>query len=391
MKNQFMPKVVLMLMALLLPFAGNAEEEIAAVYEAFTGKVEGNQVRMRLQADLGSHIVQELSGGDFVLIVGEYGDYYAVKPPQGSKNYVFRTFVLDGVIEGYRVNVRLDPDLNSPVVTQLNTGDIADGVISPVNSKWLEIAPPESVVFYVSKDFIVKAGAPDLLQARESRKQDLQHQLNTAYLVGQAELRKSFEEINESKIESQFQAIVEEYSDFPEQVKLAEEGLELIRETYVQKKLIFLENQARLAKEHGDFNVPQTVAEEVLDWHEEGTVSSARGDTQVTDKMHVWEPVEEMVYLDWHREHTGKTSEDFYGAAHNSAIRLEGMLEAYSHPVKNKPGNYILRNESHLPVAFVYSTKVNLQDKIGQQVTLLATPRPNNNFAFPAYFILSTE
>jgi hypothetical protein len=34
---------------------------------------------------------------------------------------------------------------------------------------------------------------------------------------------------------------------------------------------------------------------------------------------------------------------------------------------------------------------LNLQDFVGKKVTLVGTKRENNNFAFPAYFVLAVE
>jgi hypothetical protein len=58
--------------------------------------------------------------------------------------------------------------------------------------------------------------------------------------------------------------------------------------------------------------------------------------------------------------------------------------------VKNKPGDFILRNKD-IPVGYVYSTIVNLQSLVGKNVRLIAAPRPNNNFAFKAYYVLAAE
>ena len=73
-------------------------------------------------------------------------------------------------------------------------------------------------------------------------------------------------------------------------------------------------------------------------------------------------------------------------------MALKGILEPYHRNVKNRPGDYVLINPStKLPIAYLYSTKVNLQRKVGQAITVQGLARPHNNFAFPAYFILSVE
>ncbi len=98
---------------------------------------------MRLRPDLDSRIIKELSKNELVTIIGEKGDFWAVQAPAGTKAFIFRSFVLDNVVEGTRVNVRLEPSLDAPVIAHLSSGDkIEDPSISPINPKWLEIAPP---------------------------------------------------------------------------------------------------------------------------------------------------------------------------------------------------------------------------------------------------------
>jgi hypothetical protein len=60
--------------------------------------------------------------------------------------------------------------------------------------------------------------------------------------------------------------------------------------------------------------------------------------------------------------------------------------------MKNKPGDYMLVSQAtHAPIAYLYSTKVDLQHNVGQQVTIYGIKRPNYNFAFPAYFVVIAE
>ena len=86
------------------------------------------------------------------------------------------------------------------------------------------------------------------------------------------------------------------------------------------------------------------------------------------------------------------TKSDFYAEEKLQAVALKGMIEAYEKPIKNKPGDYVLINTfTNLPIAYLYSTSVNLQEHVGQEVTLIAAPRSNHHFAYPAYFVLSVE
>ena len=106
--------------------------------------------------------------------------------------------------------------------------------------------------------------------------------------------------------------------------------------------------------------------------------------------MRIWEPIEQSIFQIWASQDENKELEDFYDEEQLNATILTGIIESYSRPVKNRPGDFILRIDN-LPVAFLYSTKINLQDKVGQKVTMKASSRRNNNFAFPAYYVLSIE
>ncbi len=84
------------------------------------------------------------------------------------------------------------------------------------------------------------------------------------------------------------------------------------------------------------------------------------------------------------------TVEQFYENERENAAVLTGVIEPYSRPVKNRPGDYLLRCDN-LPLAILYSTRVDLEKFVGKKISIIAAPRPNNNFAFPAYYVLSLE
>src|SRR5258708_372735 len=123
-------------------------------FKPFTGKLLANKVRIRAKPDLDSPIVRQMNKNELLLIVGEESDFYAVEPLKDTKAYVFRSYVLDNVIEANRVNVRLEPHADAPIIAQLQAGDKIQGIICSMNHKWLEIAPPKGTRFFVSKEFL---------------------------------------------------------------------------------------------------------------------------------------------------------------------------------------------------------------------------------------------
>ncbi|HEY5234609.1 MAG TPA: SH3 domain-containing protein, partial [Rhabdochlamydiaceae bacterium] len=161
-------------------------------FSPFTGKVKRTKVRLRANADIESPIVKELHKGELLVVNGKKGDFYAVEPPAGSKAYVFRSFVLDGVVEGNRVNVRFSPSLDAPIIGHLNSGDRIQGVISSLNNKWYEISPPSGTRFYVAKEFVESIGGPELKVQLDKRRNAAEQLLDAATLLTQVEMKKLY-------------------------------------------------------------------------------------------------------------------------------------------------------------------------------------------------------
>jgi len=377
----------------------------AQSFEPFTGRITRNKVRMRLQPSLDGQILQEFVHDDLIMVVGDADDFYAILPPKDSKAYVFRTFVLDNKVEGNKVNVRLEPALESPVIAQLHSGDEIHGVISPLNSKWLEIAPPASTRFYVCKEYVEKIGSPAVMAQIEKRKEEVNELLNRSYQVSQAELQKNYDEMKLDHSIKGFKKIINEYSDFPDQAARAKELLANLQELLLQKKIEYLEakaanNSAALADPYQVEIVSLSAAPIDDDTHFASSAASqiktapnwnkVFDPSSMNSKMAAWIPNEKALYEAWSSQNSNPSPEAFY--LNPESLTLTGILEPYARAVKNKPGDFLLLSTiSNLPIAYLYSTAVNLQEKLGHISTVQVVKRPNNNFAFPAYYVISIE
>lgn len=351
--------------------------EIQTSFSPFTGRATKGKVRMRTQAALDSPVVRELSKGELLIVTGETDDFYAVEPPSDIKGYVFRTFVLDNKVEGTRVNVRLSPNTDAPVIGQLNNGDSIEGTISPLNSKWLEIAPPANAKFYVAKEYLEKVGDPNYMAKIAKRRDEVNALLNSTYLISQQEFQKSFPEIHLDRISGNYQQIIRDYSDFPEQSARAKELLAELQENYVKAKIAYLEAKVK--------ETPSTTRSEPV-----ATVTE-NSYPEVLTHVNYWLPQEEALFKEWSQSNQG-TIDYYYSVQASDAKAITGVLEPYSRTIKNKPGDFMLVDKAtHQPLAFLYSTKMNLQSYVGREVTFLVAPRPNHNFAYPAFFVLSTQ
>lgn len=336
-------------------------------FDPFTAKVTKQRVRLRLAPHLDSHVYKELDKEELLLITGEVDDFFSVQPPKELVGYVFRTYVLDGVVEGSHVNVRLEPDLAAPVLCQLNTGDKVHGTIAK-NNKWMQIALPEEVQFYVAKEFITKIGDKELFTALEKKKELLTSSLDMLETTIQHELQKPFMAMQVSPIASKLQEITREEC-FPFHAERAKELLRKMQEAYLEKSC-----GAVLPESHEQ---AMTAAELV----EPTTVKSA---------LH-WEK-KERAFLEEALDSRQATSEDhFYKQDLKKAVTLRGVLKPYNQIVPNRPGDYMLVNEMGLPIAYLYSTRCDMNKYLDKEVTCVAADRPNNFFAFKAYFVYEIQ
>lgn len=276
-------------------------------FDPFTGKITRNRVRLRAGPDLASPILSELNQGELVGVIGDEDTFYAVKPPKEIKAYIYRTYVLANTVDGTQVNVRSEPSLEAPIIAQLNKGDVVEGKVSAVDGQWLEIALPKQVKFYIAKDYIQKAGPAEL------------YDLSTA--------------------------------EQPQQTTIQQPPQQTLVESAAQP----------------DTETPQNI-----------------------EALAAWLPNETKLFQEWLADHPQGSMDDWYSEERQEAVQLRGLVQGYPHQIRNKPGNYLLINHlDNQPIAFLYSTQVDLKSEIGQVVTLVALPRPNNNFAFPTFFVVS--
>jgi hypothetical protein len=362
------------------------KKPVEVAFSTFTGKVKGNKVRLRIQPDIESYVIQELQKDDLFLVVGDSGSFWAVEPPENVKAYVFSGFIFDGVVEGNRVNVRLEPDLEAPVIGHLQTGDKVHGAPSEINKKWYEITPPANTRFYIAKEYVDKVGGADFKAQYVKKQKTVDQLLESTNLLAKAELQKSYEHMDVERLQHTYNSIIQDYHDFPSYVEKAKEALTSLQDAYLQKKIAFLESKASKAPQESKKEQAKAAEEEVISLNDSEIGSLDR----ITDRMKIWEPVEEALFLSSAYLNHQKDIREFYEEQKQSAVTLTGIVEPYNGPIKGKPGSFILRSDD-LPVAYIYSTLVNLDSYVGKRVSIVGSSRDNNNFAFPAYFVLSLE
>lgn len=385
---------------------------VGAKFEPFTGKITKSKVRLRLQSNYEGPVIRELNRNELVVILAETEDFYAIQPPTDIRGYVFRTYVLDNVVEGDRVNIRLQPDREATIVAQLKAGERIEGAVAPANNKWLEIKLPATTRFYIAKEYVEKVGDVGYKERLDKKRIAAYDLLNTTDAMSKSEMQKPFEQMGISGITANYQHIINDYSDFPEIAAKAKESLAAIQESYTTKKVAYLEEQSRFSsstmevnkKLNAELQVQKSKVNHLEKQIEENrqivtvvqpmieTAGNIKKPPQLPINMSTWLPVEESLFNAWSLK-TGKHNPQvFYEEQKEQSFILTGIIDPYTRPIKNKPGDYMLLNaSSKLPIAFLYSTHINLQDYVGSEVSIMVNPRNNNNFAFPAYFVLTLK
>ncbi len=403
---------------------GDSTHYMTNSFEPFTGRVMGNKVRIRLEPSIDSPILDELRPDDMVIVLNEKDGFYGIRPPANIKAYVYRTYVIDDVIEGNRVNVRSEPHLDAPVLVQMNKGERVEGHVSPLNNKWLQVKLPEHVRFYVATDFIENVGDVDMVARLETRRQEASEKVDRAFSLCQDELAKNFIDIDLGKACFPLECIIVDYADVPEQGARARQLLADNQEAYNRKKIDYLQSQAAHASDNWNTHckdlaeqmaaqqahldlmelclqnrdtehlspVPSRVASLESEVSEKKTEVAAASKESLPECMTCWVATEAAAYSAWVQSNPEGTIDQFYQQQAEVAMQLHGIVQPYKRLIKTKPGNFILMGQGdNMPIAFLYSTKVNLESLLSKAVTLQVAPRANNNYAFPAYFVLDAS
>lgn len=367
-------------------------------FESFTGKITGHNVRMRLQPSLDAQVFKELDRDELVLVSGIVDDFYACIPPKGLKGYIFRTYVLDGVVEGTNVFVRLGPDRTSPGVAQLNSGDPVKGIIAPQNNKWLQIDIPEDVRFYVAKDYVQKVGDASFYAKQETKKQAATKTLAELEAALDLELEKPFQNIQLASISQRLNKFISDHKDMPQAVSQAETLISHMQQLYLTRSVAFKDDLASVPVQAPNQVQPVPIQPAPV-------APSTPGPVPSPDRIKAPLPAPTVPHkaLSWRDQEdafiqtiidNGKASsaDDFYAQEIKKGNTLHGVIKPYNSFVSTRPGDYVLLNlKTNLPIAYLYSTKADLGAWTNKPVTLWVSDRPNNNFAFPAFFVLQVE
>jgi hypothetical protein len=335
----------------------------------FTGKITGDKVRLRLAPTLDGSILSELNKDDLVVVTGEIDEFYTVKPFPSTKAYIYRAYVLDDVVEANNVNIRLEPNNHSPILSQLNQGDRVSGMLCPNNNKWLEIYPPESVRFYVSKTYVTNAGDETLFQKTEEKRQKLKCKLSSIQESLQKEMKKPFAGIQIVPMVDELKAIATESQDLRDLAKEAETMIQTAQEQYISLS----QNKAVSQKEKREEG-EQVAFSEQANFYRFASFALEKQERNLVEQAIVNGDV--------------SSQEEFYLRECNNAEEMTGQLIPYERTSSTRPGDFMLVDiKTKVPVAYLYSITIDLKEFIGRNITVVVSFRPNHHYALPAFFV----
>jgi SH3-like domain-containing protein len=148
----------------VLAFVTRAEGQVPVKPVISLAEVTGNDVYVRSGPSANHYPVSKLMAGGRVTVVGETGDWYEIRPPEGVFSFISGEYVdtqndRSGVVNGDNVRVRAGstvPDfskLKSVVQTQLSKGaEVA--ILCRDADGFLRIKPPPGTTVWVNRTYV---------------------------------------------------------------------------------------------------------------------------------------------------------------------------------------------------------------------------------------------
>jgi uncharacterized protein YgiM (DUF1202 family) len=148
--------------------------DLVAQGMTFAGVINANHVNVRAGYDTNFEILTQMDKGDKVIVNGESGGWYSIKPPLNTSCYVSADLVQikdgEGLIRGSNVNVRAGSGLQFTVLGQLNKDDSV--TIRSVEKNWVRIGAPVNCKVWVKSEFVDRYSTVEQYLNEEKRKEE---------------------------------------------------------------------------------------------------------------------------------------------------------------------------------------------------------------------------
>lgn len=143
------------LIASAIPALCKEEEPVVSI--PFNGEIKGNMINVRADSTTGADIICSVNRGEPINVVGQLYDWYKIRIPKGCPSYIKKTLVApidDKTIKVLkdRVNIRLKPDEQAPIIGKANTDEVL--TVTGSVGDWFKIEPISSSYGWVNKKFV---------------------------------------------------------------------------------------------------------------------------------------------------------------------------------------------------------------------------------------------
>lgn len=115
-------------------------------------KVTGDSVNVRVRPDINSEIVTQLSLGEGVVVLEKKDEWVKIKAPSHSKCWVYSECISGAEIKTDSANLRCGPGIAFPVLTKLKKGTPIN--IIEVFGEWVRIEPPVEFGVWVNSKYL---------------------------------------------------------------------------------------------------------------------------------------------------------------------------------------------------------------------------------------------
>ena len=169
-------------------YAGQGQSPKDELPYLFIGEVNSDDINLRSDSTTNSQIIFKLNRGENIEVLGQLYDWYKVKLPSNAPSFIKREMV--SMIEGKTdeakvikdaVNVRLKPNISSPILGKLKQDDLIK--IVGQEEDWYKIEPVKNSFGWIHKSLINKTEKKAVKQAKKEEKEEPALQPNTQITV----------------------------------------------------------------------------------------------------------------------------------------------------------------------------------------------------------------
>jgi len=122
----------------------------------FLGEVSRGPVNVRAGANINFEVVDKLSQGAEVVVLGKSYEWYKVQLPSTASGFIRADYIKasgkTGVVSGNKVNIRAKADSESAILGQVHKGEQVK-LIAQANG-WWKLEPPAQATGWVHQDFL---------------------------------------------------------------------------------------------------------------------------------------------------------------------------------------------------------------------------------------------